>query len=74
MGLGALVSAVSVALALGARPVSSQNYVPTSDLDHPKVRYADSLVSLNDRCPVRHGRLNPTYAPVYVNGRPVGFC
>ena len=57
-----------------ARPISAQTYVPTSDLEHPKIKYEDSLVSLNDRCPVRHGKLNPTYVPVYVNGRPVGFC
>ena len=31
-------------------------------------------VSMNDRCPVRHSRLNPEIAPVYVNGRPLGFC
>jgi len=74
MAVGALASALGVALAAGPHPASSQTLVPTSDLHHPKVRYADSLVSLNDRCPVRHGTLNPTYAPVYVNGRPVGFC
>ena len=34
----------------------------------------DSLVSVNDHCPVRHGRLNSTIRPVYVNRQPVGFC
>jgi len=57
-----------------APPVRAQTYVPTPDLEHPKIQYQDSLVSLNDRCPVRHGKLNPAYVPVYVNGRPVGFC
>jgi len=74
MSVGALTSALGLALALGPRPATSQTYVPTSDLNHPQVRYGDSLVSLNDRCPVRHGTLNPAYAPIYVNGRPVGFC
>jgi len=50
------------------------DYVPTEDPAHPRIRYADSLVSLNDRCAVRQGKLSTTYAPVYVNGRPIGFC
>jgi len=41
----------------------------------PHLRYfADGLESLNDRCAVRKVRLNPKMPPVYVNGRPVGFC
>ncbi|MCZ6783062.1 MAG: hypothetical protein O7G30_07095 [Proteobacteria bacterium] len=39
------------------------------------LRYADGeLESRNDRCPVRHSRLDPAIEPVYVNGRPIGFC
>ena len=60
--------------ALLSGDASGQTYVPTADLQHPKVRYADSLVSMNDRCPVRKGKLSTTYKPVYVNGRPIGFC
>jgi hypothetical protein len=52
----------------------AQELVPTGDPAHPRVRYSDSLVSLNDRCAVRQGGLNPLYPPVYVNGRPIGFC
>ncbi len=41
----------------------------------PRVRYFDSnRMSLNDRCAVRHTRLNPEVPPVYVNGQPIGFC
>ena len=41
----------------------------------PKIRYSETgLVSLNDRCAVRKVRLNPKMPPVYVNGRPIGFC
>jgi hypothetical protein len=41
----------------------------------PLVRYFDGdLVSLNDRCAVRKIKLNPKMPPVYVNGRPIGFC
>ena len=42
--------------------------------DHPLVRFADGDLSLNDRCPVRRNRLNLRMPPVYVNGRPIGFC
>lgn len=52
----------------------AQELVPTGDPAHPRVRYSDGLVSLNDRCAVRQGGLNPTYQPVYVNGQPIGFC
>ena len=36
--------------------------------------FADAQVSLNDRCIVRKARLNPRMPPMYVNGRPIGFC
>jgi YHS domain-containing protein len=36
--------------------------------------YRDSLISINDYCPVRKARLDPNRKPVYVNGQPVGFC
>jgi hypothetical protein len=39
------------------------------------VRYADlDAVSINDRCPVRHDPLSDQVKPVFVNGRPLGFC
>ena len=39
------------------------------------IRYFDSdLVSLNEVCPLTRGRLSPVIEPVYVNGRPIGFC
>jgi hypothetical protein len=49
-------------------------FVP-GDVDTlPRIQYADGQVSLNDRCPVRKVPLNLRMPPVYVNGRPVGFC
>lgn len=51
-----------------------QEYVPQKDEKLPRIRFADSQISLNDRCPVRLGKLNLKMAPVYVNERPVGFC
>jgi hypothetical protein len=41
----------------------------------PLVRYFEGeQLSLNDKCAVRKVRLNPKMPPVYVNGRPIGFC
>jgi len=42
--------------------------------EYPLLCFADGQVSLNDRCIVRQRPLNPKMPPVYVNGRPVGFC
>ncbi len=32
------------------------------------------LLSVNDRCPVMDDRLSEQVEPLYVNGRPLGFC
>ena len=67
--------ALSIVLAcslLGA--ASAQHYVATKDPDFPRLKYADSLVSANDRCIVSQATLNPKMAPLYVNGVPIGFC
>lgn len=55
-------------------PARSQRYMPTADPEHPRLKYADSLVSLNDRCIVRMVKLSPKVRPVYVSRMPVGFC
>ena len=70
----ALLVAIVLACALagGAR---SQRYVfETADPAFPRLKYADSLVSANDRCIVSQAKLNPRMAPLYVNGVPIGFC
>jgi len=49
-------------------------YVNSQD-SLPRLRYYDDgRVSLNDRCAVRKTKLNPKMPPIYVNGRPIGFC
>lgn len=63
----------SLAMSVGAT-AWAQHHVPGSDPEHPRVKYADSLVSLNDRCIVRQNKLSTTMPPVYVNGKPIGFC
>ena len=62
---------LSVAL---APAVQAQRYVTTADSLHPRVKFADSLVSANDRCIVAQNKLNRRVRPVYVNGVPIGFC
>ena len=59
-----------------ARPVAPAlaEYVSPAD-SLPRLRFfADGLLTLNDRCPVRKVKLNPRMHPAYVNGFPVGFC
>jgi len=51
------------------RPVPQRFYAPV----FAKAKY-DSVLSVNDRCPVKHGRLNPNIRPTYINRQPVGFC
>jgi hypothetical protein len=43
-------------------------------LDFPHLRFTNQTLSLNDRCPVRKAKLNQRLAPLFVNGRPIGFC
>jgi hypothetical protein len=54
--------------------VAVAEYVNPED-SLPHLRYFDGdQVSVNNLCAVRKVRLNPKMPPVYVNGRPVGFC
>jgi hypothetical protein len=56
------------------RAAYAQRYVPGEHPDFPKIKYTDSLVSVNDRCIVKQSKLNLKVRPVYVNWRPIGFC
>ena len=43
--------------------------------DRAHLRYADGQISVNDACMIRlENGLNPRIPPMYVNGRPLGFC
>jgi hypothetical protein len=77
--LTATVASCLLAVACGGRPaelvppVGEPSLVdPTAEF--PKIRFADGLVSVNDRCPVTKRKLSPLFPPVYVNGLPIGFC
>lgn len=70
-------TALFAGLGIGSTPLaaSAQRYIYTgADSLHPRLKYADSLVSANDRCMVSQQKLNPKMRPVYVNGVPMGFC
>jgi hypothetical protein len=50
-------------------------YVLGEDPGHPLVRYADGQLAQADSCAVLLGnKLSRKIPPVYVNGRPIGFC
>jgi hypothetical protein len=73
----ALAAALAAAFALatvGPAPAQRYLYSTPPDSAHPRVVYADSSVSVNDRCIVRMIRLSRTMRPVYVNQEPIGFC
>jgi len=63
-----------LALVFAPQGAHSQRRVPTADPEHPRIKYADSLESVNDRCIVRMNPLNPKMRPMYVNRLPIGFC
>ena len=68
--------AIGFAFALACVPGEgrAQRLVPTKDPKHWRIKYADSLVSINDRCAVKEGALSTAIRPIYVNKVPVGFC
>ena len=44
------------------------------ELEYSPVRFSDGEESLNDRCMVRQAKLSLRMPPIYVNGKPIGFC
>lgn len=69
-----LLLLAAVAIFLAPTPSAAQRYVATGDTSRPRIKYADSLISANDRCMVALQKLNRRVRPVYVNGVPMGFC
>ena len=64
----------AAAFLLAPAPGVAQRYVATADTAYPRIKYADSLTSANERCMVAQQKLNRRVRPVYVNGVPMGFC
>lgn len=71
---GGLTLVAAAAALLWPPDGSAQRYVATTDPEYPRLKYADSLTSVNDRCAVSKKKLNPKARPVYVNRQAVGFC
>jgi hypothetical protein len=71
---GLALALAAALLAVASAPAPAQRFVAGPDPAFPRLKYGDSLVSANDRCMVRGSKLNPRVRPLYVNGRPVGFC
>ncbi len=66
---------VALLLALAAPgPGSAARFVKGPDQLHPRVKFGDSLVSINDRCAVKENELSTEIRPIYVNAKPVAFC
>jgi hypothetical protein len=50
-------------------------YVAGENPTRPLVRYADGQLGPSDHCAIRTAnKLSRLIPPVYVNGRPIGFC
>jgi hypothetical protein len=69
-----LVLGLVLAAAAAMPPAPPAELVPGDHPDFPKLRWTEGGLSPNDRCPNRRVKLNPKIAPVWVNGRPIGFC
>lgn len=68
-----LLTTIACGQAGPANPSLGEAVEPTAE--RSAFRYHDTgLVSLNDYCPVRGDALNGHVEPIYVNGRPIGFC
>ena len=81
-GRAALLSLAAIQCLLACSPDSSGE-MPEVTLGAPedpsaefsKIRYGDrDLLSLNERCPLTGDPLSALIEPIYINGRPLGFC
>lgn len=64
----------ATALAAAAPALAMPRQVPLPEEGHHFIRYDDGTTTLNDFCPVAERPLGTMKAPVFVNGRAVGFC
>lgn len=67
-------TALFVLLAAARIAAAEPHMVPIPGSEHHRLRFDDGSLSINDRCPVAKRNLNPRMRPIWVNGRPVGFC
>ncbi len=73
MAAALLLAALACGKSETSTPSFGEAVEPTAE--RSAFRYHDTgLVSLNDYCPVQGEALNGQVEPIYVNGRPIGFC
>lgn len=60
--------------AVAAPALAMPRQIPLPEEGHHFIRYDDGTKTLNDFCPVAARPLGTMKAPVFVNGRAVGFC
>ena len=72
----ALSACMTFAACAGRLPAEEGVYqVNGTNSEHSRLRYLDGHVSANETCMIRvENALNPKIPPMYVNGRPMGFC
>lgn len=73
-GLARVIASAALALAVLPTAAHTQHFVATADTSHPRIRFADSLLSANDRCMVTQRKLSTRMPAIYVNGVPMAFC
>ena len=72
--LAALLPLPSLFVGAAGAQTTYGHYVPSGDSTRPRLKFNDSLVSLNNHCPVTTSKLNPRIQPLYLNGEAIGFC
>jgi hypothetical protein len=67
---------IAILLTLGCSDMNrTESTNSASDNTNSSIRFADTgLESLNSYCPVTGQELSLAIEPIYVNGRPIGFC
>ncbi len=69
----ALVENVPVAYADASGESLAKKYDSTL-YEFPHLVMSGGDLTVNNHCPVRKGRLNVRIQPLFVNGKPIGFC
>jgi len=66
--------AITIAFAVARPSAAMPRPLELPEEGHHLVRYDDGTTTLNDFCPVRERPIGTMKAPVFVNGRAIGFC